>query len=114
LEHYYRWQKTIRWCQPAGFAATLLILPLLGWVGGLATAPANRLLLVGLVGQWLGEILVGAVLCALVGCRFPPRTWMGLVCWPVIRAAAWLTAWLPLPVVWDRRGPAWFAPRWKI
>jgi hypothetical protein len=31
LAHYWRWQKTIRWCNAAGYFGQIAILPLVGW-----------------------------------------------------------------------------------
>ena len=40
LRHVYRWQKTIRWCRPGGFAALVAILPPC-WLGGLCAPPTD-------------------------------------------------------------------------
>src|SRR5262249_50757332 len=43
FEHYLRWQKTIRWCRPDGFAGLLVILPAAGWLAGMLVWPATAL-----------------------------------------------------------------------
>jgi len=108
--HYYRWQKTVRWCRPIAYAALLLITPSLGWgAAGIVSADTD-FFLSGLVLLMGGEILVAALACRQVGCRLPPATWIGVLLWPAIRATAWLLVWLPIPVVWSGRKRTWFAP----
>jgi ceramide glucosyltransferase len=41
IEHYFRWQKTVRWCQPAGFAGLVIIEPMLGWLTAVLLHPGN-------------------------------------------------------------------------
>jgi ceramide glucosyltransferase len=113
-QHYYRWQKTVRWCQPAGFAALLVVLPGLGWASAVLTSGGANVFLFGLAGQWVIEILVAALACGIVGCRLPPRTWAGVMLWPFARALTWIAVWLPLPAIWSGRERAWFAPRQPV
>ena len=110
LKHYYRWQKTVRWCRPAGYAALILVIPLAGWAIAVAISAGGQMFAAGFLGQWLFEILVCTVICLRIGCRLPPLTWPGLMLWPLVRMIAWMLAWLPLPVVWGRREAAWSAP----
>ena len=110
LEHYYRWQKTVRWCRPGGFAAMILVIPLIGWAAACVIAPGSRTAWAGFAGQWLLEILVAAVLCSVLDCRLPPRTWGGLLLWPLVRMISWMGTWLPLRVFWGGRETAWSAP----
>ncbi len=109
LGHYMRWQKTVRWCEPAGFAAQLLGLPLVGWAALAATAPATLAAWVGLAVVWQGEALFAWGLCRRVGCgiqgRWAPVVWA----WPWVRVVTWLLCWLPWPVRWN--GQSWWAPR---
>ena len=100
LRHVYRWQKTIRWCRPAGFAALIAILPLLGWVTRCAMAPSDARAWIGLVGQYTFECGVAAALLNRVGFRGPPAGWLALLAWPASRTLVWLAAWLPIPVRW--------------
>ena len=110
LGHYYRWQKTVRWCRPAGYAAMILVIPMVGWTAAIILLEASTLAFAGLVSQWLLEILFAAIMCSLLGCRLVPRTWGGLLLWPVVRMISWMAAWLPLPVVWGRKKAAWHSP----
>ena len=107
--HYLRWQKTNRWSQPAGFAAQVIVMPLLGWLGWLLIEPTASL-------AWLGTgIVVGTdslaalVIGTLIGCRGALRHAWVLPLWSVLRAGGWLACWLPWPVVW--RGRRWWSPR---
>ena len=108
-QHYYRWQKTVRWCQPGGFAALLMLMPAFGWsVGGLALS--CQMQVAGLGTVLIGEMLVGLVACRMVGCRMPGSALPGVWLWPLARPLAWLLVWLPLPVHWSGRQQKWFAP----
>jgi len=111
LRHYYRWQKTIRWCRPASYAALLAILPLLGWAGLAVLAPTNPVAWLGLGLQWLLETTAVLLLCRAVRCRMSPGGWVALLAWPPIRALAWLAVWLPLPVTWRGAVRRWAKPR---
>lgn len=113
-QHYYRWQKTVRWCQPAGFGALVVLLPGLGWAGAVLASDGARIFLCGLAGQWVIEMLVAVLACGIVGCRLPPRTWTGVMLWPFARAVTWLAVWLPLPAIWSGREREWFAPKQPV
>ena len=113
-EHYYRWQKTVRWCRPAGYAALLILIPLLGWAMACLFIGLKVFFISGLVTVLGGEMLVAWLACRLVGCRLPPATWIGILLWPFLRAATWLLVWLPLPVLWSGRQRAWFAPKQEL
>ena len=110
VQHYYRWQKTVRWCRPAGYVAMVVLLPGLGWALGFMCSGGQRFFAVGLLSLWVGEVLVAVLACALARCRLPLRTWPGLVLWPVARALTWLAVWLPLPVQWRGHKQTWAAP----
>jgi hypothetical protein len=56
-------------------------------------------------------MFVAVLACFVVGCKLPPAAWLGVLLWPIFRAATWLLVWLPLPVLWSGRQRAWFAPR---
>jgi ceramide glucosyltransferase len=111
LQHYFRWQKTVRWCRPGGYAALLLVLPLLGWLVAAILSRAHSGYIWGFLIVLAAETLGGALACRMVGCRLPPAAWPGLVLWPVIRVLAWTLVWLPIPVVWSGRQQTWHAPR---
>jgi ceramide glucosyltransferase len=110
LRHYYRWQKTIRWCRPGSYAALLSILPLPGWAAFASLQPSDRFAWVGLAAQWAIELAAVAALCLAVGCRMPPRAWLALALWPPVRALTWLAAWLPIPVGWRGAAQRWSRP----
>lgn len=112
-EHYYRWQKTVRWCQPGGYAALLVLLPVWGWSLAQLFGVELFVQLAGLSGVLVGEILVACIACWLVGCRLPVRAWPGVLLWPFTRPVVWLLVWLPLPVLWSGRHREWFAPEEK-
>jgi len=108
-QHYYRWQKTVRWCRPIGFASLAVLMPALGWtIASLFCLPKN-IYLCGLAAVLLGEILVGSLGCWLVGCRLPPSSWPGLLLWPVLRITTWLAVWLPFQVRWSGHKRWWSA-----
>jgi ceramide glucosyltransferase len=107
LRHLHRWQKTIRWCRPAGFAALVVLFPLLGFVAALAVAPGSRLLWSGLAGQYLLEAAVVLLLLNRVRFSGPLGGSLFALLWPALRCVVWLAAWLPLPVVWQDPGDSW-------
>jgi ceramide glucosyltransferase len=96
--HYSRWQKTVLWCRPLGFAALLLILPVLGWA-----AAGNWAMTVVMVQV---EAFTGWLLCRRVGCRL--RNMAALEFWAVLRPLAWLACWLPWPVVFRSQKRIWW------
>jgi hypothetical protein len=107
LRHLHRWQKTIRWCRPMGFAALIVLFPLLGFGAALVLAPRSGLLWSGLVGQYLLEIAVVLILLNRVHFSAPRRGLVYALLWPALRCLVWLAAWLPLPVVWQDPGDTW-------
>jgi ceramide glucosyltransferase len=111
VQHYYRWQKTVRWCRPAGYAAMVVLLPGLGWALGFMGSGGQWFFAVGLLSLWVGEVLVAILACTLLRCHLPFRTWPGLWLWPVSRALTWLAVWLPLPVRWRGHKRTWASPR---
>lgn len=112
-QHYYRWQKTVRWCQPGGYAALLLLLPVWGWGVAAMFGAELGFALAGLSLVLAGEVLVALIACRLAGCRLPVRSWFGVLLWPLTRPVVWLLVWLPLPVLWSGRHREWFAPEEK-
>ena len=107
LRHLHRWQKTIRWCRPMGFAALVVLFPLFGFVAALSLSPGSRLLWSGLAGQYLLETAVVLILLNRVGFSGPRRGLVFGLLWPTLRCLVWLAAWLPLPVVWQDPGDTW-------
>jgi ceramide glucosyltransferase len=109
LLHYLRWQKTIRWCRPGGYAARLLVLPLLGWLAWMAIEPARLLSWLGALGVLVLDSVAAVVINRAVDCPIPPRRIATLPLWSLLRGLAWLASWLPVPVVW--RGRRWTMPK---
>lgn len=107
LKHVYRWQKTIRWCRPGGFAALLVILPLSGWLFFVFRNPTTPSVWMGLVGQYLFEISVAVALLNRAGFHGPKSGGFLTLIWPVLRVVMWLAAWLPLPVIWQNPSDSW-------
>ncbi len=111
LAHYLRWHKTVRWCRPGGYAAMLVILPLLGWGVALVCNPESSIFRTGFIAQWLAEALAGGALLKAAGCRYPRQIAFWLLGWPLLRTSAWLASWLPLPVVWGNPPRRWHGPK---
>jgi ceramide glucosyltransferase len=107
LKHYYRWQKTVRWCRPLGFAALLLILPLAGWTARLLTGLAPWVAGAALATVWLAEVAIALVAFRILACPIRGRAWLTLWSWPGLRLLTWLAVWLPLPVEWQGTDPLW-------
>lgn len=106
--HYLRWQKTIRWCQPSGFAAQIFVLPVLGWLACALVFPFWPLGWTGLAATALLETLWVALLFRFTGCRPPLRFYCLIPAWSVFRVLAFAACWLPWPVIW--RSQAWWGP----
>ncbi len=104
LMHYWRWQKTIHWCDPIGSGGRCLILPLLGWGGAhlLGYSVGSSVMVV-----WLMEVIVGGFLLRQNGFQKIHRVFLALLIWPGLRMLTWILLWLPLPVRW---GKTWW---WK-
>jgi ceramide glucosyltransferase len=107
--HYLRWQKTVRWCRPAGFAGQIVILPLLGWIVWTITHPYSS-------GSWLGlfcvvafESLLALWISKQAGYVIPGKYRLALPIWSFLRALGWLACWLPWPVGWG--ASRWWGPQ---
>ncbi len=109
LLHYHRWHKTVRWCEPVGFAAQLVILPALGWLATVAAVPTAGWAWAGLAAVAAMDALAAVVVCRLADCRLPWRVAFLLPLWTVARPLAWIACWMPTPILW--RGTAWRSPR---
>lgn len=107
LRHYYRWQKTIRWCRPGGYLALLTILPFLGWLLAALAWPAAAVFWGGLASVWLLEAVVAGVMFRKLECRLPARSWLLFAAWPPLRALTWLAVWLPFAVGWGEGLEPW-------
>jgi ceramide glucosyltransferase len=109
LLHYLRWQKTIRWCRPGGFAARLLVLPVLGWLAWAAIEPARLLPWLGALGVLALDSVAAVTISRAMDCPISPRRLATLPLWSLLRGLSWLASWLPVPVVW--RGRRWRMPK---
>src|SRR5579871_2243754 len=89
VQHYLRWQKTIRWCQPAGFAGQILIVPMLGWLLAVLTHPGTAVAWLGLVVTAQLELMTAAIVFWLVGCEL--KSWRVVGLWSVLlRPLTWV------------------------
>ena len=84
-----------------------------GWLVAVLVRPADPRSWQGLVGQIAVEALASAALMLGVSARMPLRCWLALAAWPLVRAAGWVAAWLPLPVTWGEGKAAWRSPMRK-
>jgi ceramide glucosyltransferase len=109
LSHYLRWHKTVRWCEPIGYAAQALVMPMIGWLGaavffGQAAAP-------GAAGTLLFESTMALAICVKAGFRMP-ASWIPLfLLWPIARILTWFSSWLPTPVTWGEQKSRWWGLR---
>ena len=105
LRHYQRWHKTIRWCQPVGYACQILINPLLGWTVFVMIHPTLAAVWLGLLLQYGAEILAVVLLNRQASGRWfnSPLAFLMLATWPALRSVMWLVSWLPLGVRWRER-----------
>ena len=110
LRHYFRWSKTIRWCQPWGYAAQIAIVPLLGWLLFALTHPQNPVAWCGLLAISQIETAAAVLICRRIGCRISPRWLWAVEAWTVLRPLVWLASWLPLPVQWGDSPAKWWKP----
>jgi hypothetical protein len=107
LRHYQRWHKTIRWCQPLGYAGQLLLNPLLGWFAAVMFFPSHTVAWLGLLLQYSLEIVVVVMLDRQASVRrlLSPRALIMFATWPALHSVMWLVSWLPIGVHW--RGRTW-------
>jgi ceramide glucosyltransferase len=105
LHHYQRWHKTVRWCQPAGYAAQLAILPLVGWLVFLMANPGSLPAWTGFLVQYLFEFIVIFAISRKTGAAVTARDSWPLLAWPGLRLLMWIASWLPFRVRW--RQHAW-------
>jgi ceramide glucosyltransferase len=108
IGHYLRWQKTVRWCEPVGYAGQIIILPMLGWLVAILTHPDNAASWLGLVVTMQIEVLAASVLFWLVGCEV--RSWWAVSWWSLLlRPLAWLACWIPWPEVFRSQNRKWWS-----
>jgi ceramide glucosyltransferase len=107
-QHYLRWQKTVRWCQPAGFAGQIVILPVLGWLLAALTHPGNATVWLGLALTVQIEMLAAVTIFGLIGSEL--RSWWAIGLWSaLLRPLAWVACWMPWPVVFRSQNRKWFS-----
>jgi ceramide glucosyltransferase len=108
VEHYFRWQKTVRWCQPAGFAGLIIIQPMLGWLAAVLLHPANPIAWLGLAATGQVEVLTAMTLFWLIGCEL--RSWWMVSLWSLLlRPLTWVACWMPWPVVFRSQKRKWWS-----
>ena len=108
VQHYLRWQKTVRWCEPAGYAGQIIILPVLGWLMAALTHPGSAAAWLGLAATMQIEVLAASIVFWLVGCE--AWSWWVVSSWSlVLRPLAWLACWMPWPVVFRSQNRKWWS-----
>jgi ceramide glucosyltransferase len=103
LAHYFRWKKTVWWCRPIGFAAQVLIMPLLGWMVFLALHPTSLSAWLGLVGMIQADVFFAALICQKIGCRLTGFGLLAAEAWSLCRVLFWILCWFPVPVKWGKK-----------
>jgi len=108
--HQLRWNKTIRWNRPLGFAARILVLPVLGWLVFALFHATQALAWMGLAAMMQVDVLLAAAICHRLGCRTKVWNLLGMELWSLWRVGLWVGCWFPWPVNW--RGQLWWRPQW--
>jgi ceramide glucosyltransferase len=108
-QHYLRWQKTIRWCQPWGFAAQIIIYPVLGWLAYGAVNPASPIGWLGLGAMVAIEAAAALAISRVVGCRMTARQQCAAGLWSLLRALTWLACWFTWPVTFRSQNRRWWS-----
>ena len=101
--HYFRWKKTVCWCRPIGFAAQVLIMPLLGWVGLVFWHPANLWAWIGLFAMIQADVLFSVLICRGIGCRLNGSSLLAAEAWSLSRVLFWILCWLPGRIKWGKK-----------
>jgi ceramide glucosyltransferase len=109
LLHYLRCQKTVRWCEPAGFAGLILITPVLGWLAALALQPGWGPGWLGLLATIALETIAAWLICRRLCCAVPARWTWAVAGWSLLRAPVWVICWLPWPVVYRSQRRLWWS-----
>jgi len=108
VEHYFRWQKTVRWCNPVGFTGLIIIEPMLGWLAAVLLHPTNLAAWLGLVATGQVEVLTAMTLFWLIECEL--RSWWVVSLWSLLlRPFTWIACWLPWPVVFRSQKRKWWS-----
>src|SRR6185295_1345680 len=90
LAHYLRWHKTVRWCEPLGYAGQIILLPVLGWIVDAALHPDNPWAWAGLAGTLALEASLALWIHTAIGYGLLPLQRLCLPLWPLVRGAAWI------------------------
>jgi len=97
LSHYFRWHKTIRWCDPLGYAGLALLLPMIGVLITTLFQP-TLFYWIGII--WAIESLIGFIILYCTMTDFPWKALPLLPFWTWVRLFTWIAAWLPTSVRW--------------
>jgi ceramide glucosyltransferase len=103
LTHYLRWKKTVCWCRPAGFAAQIITMPVLGWLAFALWQPMNPWAWLGLIGMIQADVLFAALICRAIGCKLDFASILATEAWSPARILFWGLCWLPGPVKWREK-----------
>jgi hypothetical protein len=106
--HYLRWHKTVRWCQPVGYAGQLTIVPLLGWLAAVVAQPSAWWTWAGLLATWQVETLMALTMFRQVDCDAKWHV-AAMQLWSWVRAFTWVACWFPWPVVFASQGRKWWS-----
>ncbi len=112
VEHYLRWVKTIRWCRPGGYAAQVIIMPILGWMIFACFHPTVWWAWMGLGIMVQLDAFFAWMICRYAGCSLRLNQGFMVEIWSLFRALTWLLCWLPFPVFW--RAKPWWSPQLKL
>jgi len=108
--HHLRWNKTVCWNRPVGFAARILVLPLTGWLIYLMLHPVQPIAWAAFLGMMELDVFFAAALCRRLDCPLKAHHLWAMQLWSLWRIFVWIGCWLPWPVNW--RGQLWWKPRW--
>jgi hypothetical protein len=99
--HYLRWEKTLRWCQPTGFAGLFFLQPtwlsLTGWLLGMPGYSAFLL--------WVWLMVLEASWASMLFRHLNIQTTLAVFwvspLWSAVRSATWLLCWFPIAIHWS-------------
>ncbi|TVZ40182.1 ceramide glucosyltransferase [Alteromonadaceae bacterium 2753L.S.0a.02] len=105
VSHYRRWQKTVRWNRPLGFASQIMVLPLLGWITATVLQPQSAFAWLGILAVLLADVIAALTICRQLRCRLSAAATAAIPAWSFLRVLIFISCWLPIPVRW--RGQIW-------
>jgi ceramide glucosyltransferase len=104
LVHLHRWRAAIRWCRPGGFAAQILVMPVLGWLVAVALHPSDPVAWWGCLFAVQMDAFAALLASTLLGGTASLSSVMAAQVWGWVRSLSWFATWLPIPLHWrDRR-----------